>query len=366
MLEHAAVPLMGLSFGFALQKANIAAPGTIISQMLFSRFIMLKVFLTAVATSCLVVLVLHSCLHNPSSLINARFRYPRQGLLSTAAGAVILGVGMTVSGACPGTVAVQIGMGIPHSLWTVAGGLLGALTYAFVFPSLQAFLEMSTPADTKMEVLTGWSFKTLSALMFVAMIAALTLLEYLVPWTSEVPIIALQNSGNIGLLEKAVWMPYWSGLVVGTLQIPAILLLNAGIGSATSYVATWVQCFNCLGIHPAQSYLKHFQGGFATWWQIPYLLCAALGSYFASALSNQDAVAAMTAPGGVSAAHAFVGGFLLLIGSRMASGCTSGHGLSGMPFLIVNSFVAVPAMFGGNQHCLPPQISTPSSSASII
>lgn len=34
-------------------------------------------------------------------------------------------------------------------------------------------------------------------------------------------------------------------------------------------------------------------------------------------------------------------------GSRLASGCTSGHGLSGMALLAIQSIVAVPAMFAG-------------------
>ena len=46
-------------------------------------------------------------------------------------------------------------------------------------------------------------------------------------------------------------------------------------------------------------------------------------------------------------AVAFVGGFLMLFGARIADGCTSGHGLSGMAHLSVGSTVAVAAMFAG-------------------
>jgi len=50
---------------------------------------------------------------------------------------------------------------------------------------------------------------------------------------------------------------------------------------------------------------------------------------------------------GVPAWQGFVGGFLMIFGSRIGSGCTSGHGLSGMALLILKSIVAVPAMFLG-------------------
>jgi uncharacterized membrane protein YedE/YeeE len=46
-------------------------------------------------------------------------------------------------------------------------------------------------------------------------------------------------------------------------------------------------------------------------------------------------------------AVAFVAGFLMLLGARIADGCTSGHGLSGMAQLAVSSTIAVAAMFAG-------------------
>ena len=50
---------------------------------------------------------------------------------------------------------------------------------------------------------------------------------------------------------------------------------------------------------------------------------------------------------GLRYAVAFVAGFLILLGARIADGCTSGHGLSGMAQLSVGSTVAVAAMFAG-------------------
>jgi uncharacterized membrane protein YedE/YeeE len=45
--------------------------------------------------------------------------------------------------------------------------------------------------------------------------------------------------------------------------------------------------------------------------------------------------------------RAIGGGILLTIGSRMAGGCTSGHGISGMSMLSISSFITVAAMFSG-------------------
>jgi hypothetical protein len=54
-----------------------------------------------------------------------------------------------------------------------------------------------------------------------------------------------------------------------------------------------------------------------------------------------------TSSPGVRYAVAFAAGFLMLFGARIADGCTSGHGLSGLAQLSVGSTVAVAGMFAG-------------------
>ena len=48
---------MGIVFGFALEKSRVFEPGIIVGQMQLRNFIMLKVFLTAVATGAVVLAV---------------------------------------------------------------------------------------------------------------------------------------------------------------------------------------------------------------------------------------------------------------------------------------------------------------------
>lgn len=49
---------------------------------------------------------------------------------------------------------------------------------------------------------------------------------------------------------------------------------------------------------------------------------------------------------GKRAAGAFFGGIVAMVGARMADGCPSGHGLSGMMQLSVSAFVALAMFFG--------------------
>ncbi len=43
---------------------------------------------------------------------------------------------------------------------------------------------------------------------------------------------------------------------------------------------------------------------------------------------------------------AFLGGFLILFGARLAGGCTSGHIISGITQLAASSFIFAAAVFG--------------------
>jgi uncharacterized membrane protein YedE/YeeE len=49
---------------------------------------------------------------------------------------------------------------------------------------------------------------------------------------------------------------------------------------------------------------------------------------------------------GIRAAGAFFGGIVAMVGARMADGCPSGHGLSGMMQLSVSAFLALVMFFG--------------------
>ena len=61
-------------------------------------------------------------------------------------------------------------------------------------------------------------------------------------------------------------------------------------------------------------------------------------------------------------ADAFIGGFLILFGARLAGGCTSGHIISGMTQLAVSSTIFAAAVFAGGMsvaHLLKAVRATP-------
>ena len=129
---------MGIVFGFALEKSRVFEPGIIVGQMQLRNFIMLKVFLTAVATGAVVLAVL-----NGLGYVKLQ---PKAAIFTAdIVGGLLLGAGITLAGACPGTTLAQIGAGYRDALFTLAGGLFGALAYSYLQPRLAPVIGASGP-----------------------------------------------------------------------------------------------------------------------------------------------------------------------------------------------------------------------------
>lgn len=158
------------------------------------------------------------------------------------------------------------------------------------------------------------------------------------------------------LTDKA-WSPYAAGILIGLLQIPAFLLIETALGASSSYVTVGAALFSWIdpSLLEIDYAAKHVAATAKNWWQVALVAGIAVGAFLSMKLSGarREPISPIwsralgTASPGLRYAVAFVAGFLMLFGARIADGCTSGHGLSGMAQLSVGSTVAVAAMFAG-------------------
>lgn len=161
---------------------------------------------------------------------------------------------------------------------------------------------------------------------------------------------------GVSLRDKA-WSPYLAGVVIGLLQVPAFLLVETALSASSSYVTVGGLLASLAdpGIAQIDYVAKHLSATGKNWWQVALVVGIAIGAYGSMRLSGARRHPISPAWGRALAsstpatryAVAFVGGFVMLFGARLADGCTSGHGLSGMAQLAVSSTIAVAAMFVG-------------------
>lgn len=160
----------------------------------------------------------------------------------------------------------------------------------------------------------------------------------------------------MSILTEKAWSPYAAGVAIGLLQIPTFLLMDTALGASSSFVT--VAAHIAAVVDPSVEkvkYLASHMWGAKNWWQVAVVAGIALGAFLSMRLSGArrrtiSPVWARTM--GVTslwarAPVAFLGGFVMLLGARIAGGCTSGHGISGIAQLSVGSTMAVAAMFAG-------------------
>jgi len=169
---------MGLVFGLALEKTRVFEPGMMIGQFQLRNFIMLKVFLSAAATGLVVL-----ALFNGLGMVSL---HPKAAVLgSVLIGGLILGAGIAIAGACPGTVLAQIGAGYKDAWATLFGGIAGAMTYGYFTGPIDQILGFGDYGKITLAEVTGIPFWALALGFAAVLIGIMVFLERWRPWRAE-------------------------------------------------------------------------------------------------------------------------------------------------------------------------------------
>ena len=171
--------VMGIAFGVLLEKSRVFEPGVIVGQMQMRNFLMLRIFLAAVASG-LVVLALGQLTGIIPKLDPKATLYGAQLL-----GGFLAGVGITLAGACPGTILAQVGVGYRDAIVTLLGGLSGALTFAYLEPTLRPILLTGSPGKLTLHGLLGLPFWPLALGFAALLVGTLYGMERWRPWRTE-------------------------------------------------------------------------------------------------------------------------------------------------------------------------------------
>lgn len=336
--------LAGFVFGMAIQKGAVYEPRVIRGQFIYEKFIMLKMFLSALAVGSL-SLALLSVLAK-TSFDRAYTTYVgclmKKGVVGTLIGGFLLGAGMTVSGACPGMVLVQVGawVGNGKALMTLFGCLIGALAYALCDPYLAKLLEPKKPFEK--QCIIQWipiPFCVLAVCLAVVAGTIVFALEWFFPWREE---LYVPNGPADWFYLLLAWPPAVAGVLIGLLQLALVFAVGDTVGGSSAYCTVTSQILVTKSMEAKVPYLAPFKRGLANWWQVFYVGGAIFGGFMSAFASGS-----LGSVPGVSLQSAFIGGFLMLFGARMAGGCTSGHGISGVSLLMALSMLAAGAMFAG-------------------
>jgi uncharacterized membrane protein YedE/YeeE len=315
LLEGITAVSMGTLFGSVTVRSGVFSASVIQDQFLMKDFTMCKMFFSAIGTSAAAFAGLSLACPAAFERSVAFFREDFVATVGAAAiGGSILGLGMAASASCPGTVYAQLGAGVPTAIFTFMGCIAGAIVFR-ALPQLKRLRGKQSVIQLGSQSLSP---TLISGLVAVCCTAAALALEVMMPSAVSMTAVA-------GLFDRSAPLnPLLAGVVVGLLQIPAVLIFSAVLGSSTSYT--------------------NIITGNVTHWQTAYTMGIIGGAYLSrSSMTEAPGSEALNVAGGPL--MAFLGGVLATLGANISNGCTSGHGISGMSLGSVQSLVAVAGMF---------------------
>ncbi|MFK5952841.1 MAG: YeeE/YedE thiosulfate transporter family protein [Desulfobacterium sp.] len=142
--------ILGILFGFALQRVGATNPQNIINMMRLKDLHLMKAIFFAIGISSTLLFLLMSI-----GVIDAGHLSVKSSYIGVILGGALLGLGFAVAGYCPGTSLAALADGRKDALFFVGGGLIGALIYTLVYGSIEETWLFNTIAGGKVMLATG-------------------------------------------------------------------------------------------------------------------------------------------------------------------------------------------------------------------
>ena len=318
--------VLGFLFGAILQYANLNRYNVISGMATLENFAVAKAIAVAIGVGAVIISI---------EIVMGFASYHLKPLIlgGIVFGGILFGTGMAILGYCPGTLPVSLGEGSIDALTGITGGLVGGLVYTILLPSIQPVLGPD---------LGSISLFTLIGQNHFAFAFIDTIVGGAFVWIAFV----------LHKKEKATdfkWL--YAGIALAILNAVVFLTVvsdrQIGASTAYPYVADFLT-----GITQNNYFTKIQVPGS---WELLFLTGAFISGIAGSLLRKEFKITivhsnwARYKGNSVSKrlVWSFIGGFILIIGARMAGGCTSGHVLSGGMQLSMSSLLFACFVFGG-------------------
>jgi len=336
--------LAGLVEGFVIAKTLVSYPKVLADQFVFRNFIVLKMFMSAVGSSMLAQSMMATCM--PERFGKSRIRGTKvYGYGRAAFGCGILGVGMAIAGNGPTMIAPAIGSGVSTAGYLVVGSCIAAAVVGIMDKSKLPMSAQGEPGVRTLDALVGADYLPTAALAGTALVIVTIALEYFVNFKTDASKYggALAEEYPSSFLSWPAWPPSLAGIAIGIGQVPVRFVSGNGMGGSTSYTVI-ISTLTGGWISPKLSLFKSLSNGWQTTYNYVWVLLGALLAYVSNSLLPVE-IASESVTHGFAPLRMVAGSFLAILGSRIAGGCTCGHGVTGTSELSLESFVGAGAIF---------------------
>jgi uncharacterized membrane protein YedE/YeeE len=299
--------ILGFLFGAILQSARLNKYNTISGMARLENFTVAKAILVAVGLGAIL-------LNIEINLGYASYHVKPLILGGVALGGILFGIGMAILGYCPGTMAISLGEGSLDALVGIVGGISGGIVYTLALPSVKGLLGPDLGKISLQSVLGNGAMFYAVLFIFGAFLVAVTF------WLNK-----LENKKDYRWLYAGALLAVLAGIVFAT------GVADRPVGASTTY--PYVGDAIC-GLTQNDYFQSIQKPGH---WELIFLSGAFLSGVIISVLRKDFRIQLIHSGWEKTEGNspvkrivwAFVAGFIMLFGARMAGGCTSGHVISG-------------------------------------
>ena len=317
--------LFGFLFGALLQSAKLNKYNTISGMARLEDYTVAKAIAVAVGVGAILLSV-------EIGLGYASWHTKPILLAGIAVGGLIFGAGMAILGYCPGTLPISLGEGSVDALIGIIGGIIGGIVYTLIQPAIQGMLGPDLGKHTLQSALGGGALYYLLTFVFGLVLVGIAFL-----------LNKLENKKNYNWLFAGI------GLAVLNCIVFLTAVFDRQIGASTTYPYVGDLLTGLTQNDYFASTVKPGQ------WELIFLAGSVLSGLVIS-LIRKDFKIQLIHTGWAKTegsspvkriVWAFIGGFIMLIGARMAGGCTSGHVISGGMQIAASSLLFGAFVFAG-------------------
>ncbi len=317
--------ISGFLFGALLQSAKLNKYNTISGMARLEDFTVAKAIAVAVGVGAILLSI-------EIGLGYASWHLKPLLLAGIVVGGLIFGAGMAILGYCPGTLPISLGEGSVDALIGIIGGIAGGIVYTLIQPSVQGMLG---PDLGKLSLQSALGEGLLYYMLVFVFGLALVATAF---WLNKI-----ENKKNYNWLYAGI------GLAV----LNCIVFLTAGFDRVIGASTTYPYVGDLLtGLTQNEYFASTVKPGN---WELIFLSGSFLSGLVVSLLRKDFKIqlihSGWSKTQGISPVKrigwAFFGGFVMLIGARMAGGCTSGHVISGGMQIAASSLLFGAFVFAG-------------------
>ncbi|HET6558658.1 MAG TPA: YeeE/YedE thiosulfate transporter family protein [Prolixibacteraceae bacterium] len=315
----------GFLFGAILQSAGLNKYNTISGMARLEDFTVAKAIAVAVGVGAILLSV-------EIGLGYASFHVKPILLVGIIIGGLIFGAGMAILGYCPGTLPISLGEGSMDALVGIFGAIFGGVLYTIIQPFIQNSLGPDLGKHSLETALHGGTLYYILVVLFGLILIGMAFLLHK---------IERKKSYN--------WLYAGIGLAVLNCLVFLTVVFDRQIGASSTYPYVG----DLLTGLTTNNYFTSLEKSGS--WELEFLGGAMLSGLVISIIRKDFKIqlihSGWSKTQGKSRLKrilwAFFGGCIMLIGARMAGGCTSGHVISGGMQIAASSLMFGACVFAG-------------------